>query len=61
MEDLPAIYDLYKARMKIKLPGDMVISVADAEIVKQNQNQNKRKSKQKSPPTNGKFRRYPFT
>lgn len=49
-QDPPAIYDLYKARTKIKLPGDVVISVADAEIVKQNQNQNKRKSKQTPPP-----------
>lgn len=50
MQDHPAIYDLYKARTKIKLPGEVVISVADAEIVKQKQNQNKRKSKQKSHP-----------
>lgn len=52
MRDHLAIYDFYKARMKIELPGQVVISAAGAETVKQNQNQSKRKSKQKShPPT----------
>ena len=42
------IYDLYKMRKKKKLPGEVVISVADAEIIKQNRDQNEIESKQKS-------------
>ena len=31
------IYDLYQASKKIKLPGEVIISVADAEMIKTNQ------------------------